>query len=281
MELQITEVVERELLYFDTRFDDPEDCEENFMSSPLDISYIYSFLEQWGRVEKCTYGHEKARITGKLHCHVRLELSIVPGSKKPPAGMSQSFKNYLKKRYKYVSDYMFIYKSPKKDLETFFQYLYKDYEEFDHIELDLQKGFTEDELKIMWVKAREVRRVSDEQYKKNQKSKEDDKKEWSCIKAYLKEKVSQTRILNYKNEVSSRFNNYYDLDIDACSIDNYKLSTFRYLQLEIGTQIINYYVDNHDSKIPYGNKVVSIFNRYCIQEGIFNSSDLASIIFRL
>jgi hypothetical protein len=283
MELQITEKEEcLGKVYIDSRFDTIED---SFMYSPLDVVVIVQFLEQYGRVLRSTYGHEVSWKVNKPHSHWRCELQLEKGKKQIPKGsISQTFKYYIEKQKKLIlqkGKYYFKTIIPKKDLETFFQYHYKDYENYEDIEQDLQFGFTSQEVRELWIRSRECNRVRLESYLKHEHKKNNEILEYDKLKSYIDNHLRKDIVMLYHNEVGRRVLEQSDDGIYNSISDSYKLGTFRQMQSHIGTLIIQYYMEEHDNKVPYGNKIVSLFNRYCLHSKIFGAEDLCSIIFKL
>lgn len=278
MELQITEKEEETLgkVYIDSRFDT---IENSFMYSPLDIVVIIDFLNQYGCVLRSTYGHEVSWKSKKPHSHWRCELQLELSKKSLPKGsLSQTLKYYLNKINRSIQKFYFKVIIPKKDLETFFQYPLKDIQEYDDIEQDLQSGWSDQQIRELWIRARENRRIALDLFEKHENKKNNEILEYDKLKKYIDENRNDSIISTYQNEVAKR---YCDIDMMEDYPQSYQLSSFKLLQSHIGTLIIKYYMQEHDNKVPYGNKIISLFNRYCLHTKIFNAEDLCSIIFKL
>lgn len=279
MQLEISEKIPQPQylgkVYIDTRFDI---LENSFMQNPQDILIILEFLSQYGRVLKSTYGLEVAWKTKKLHCHWRAELQLISDRKAIPKGsIGQTFKYYLTKRKLSLSKYYFKTIIPKKDLETFFQYTLKDQETYDDVEQDLQFGWSENEILELWIRSRESRRIALELFTKHETRKNNEILEYDKLKSFIDNHRLEHILIEYQNEVDHRFSeDSYHGHIST----NYQLQSFRVLQAHLGTLIVQYYIDNHDGKIPYGNKIISLFNRYCIHSKILTAKDLTAIIFK-
>ncbi len=288
MELQITESeninnkLELELkhnlgiVYIDTRFDDLPD---NFMHNPKDIDLITEFLEQYGRVSKTSYGHEISLKIHKPHCHIRFEVVLLEGKKKVPTAISQTFKYFLKKKSRHVYNFKFSTAVPKGSLSLFFQYVYKDYSSFESIEFEYQFGFTMSTLRDFWCRAVESRRITIAQFEKHEKKKNNEILEWDKLTQFLDSHdqiKTQVYVDEYRNEISHREEHHGTETFSS----KYELKSFRMLQHHIATLIFKYYIINHDSKFPYGNKIIQIIYRYLSNRQILAPEDLATIILK-
>lgn len=263
-------------VYVDARFDK---IPNSFMETPLDLVVLIEFLSLYGLVLRSTYGDEISWKSKKPHCHYRAELQLEEGKKKIPKGsFSQNLKYWLNKKNISVEKFFFKIIIPKNDLETFFQYPLKDYKEYDDIEQDCQCGFTETEHRELWIRAKENRRIALELFEKHETKKNNEILEYDKLRSFIDKNLNDYIVLAYQNEVAKR---YIDPDMMEDYPSNYMLGTFKRLQSHIGTLIIKYYIEEHDAKVPYGNKIVSLFNRYCIHKNILKAEDLASIIFKL
>lgn len=279
MELQISEKQEcLGKVYIDARFDI---IENSFMSSPLDIVLLVEFLTTYGIVLKSTYGQEISWKSKKDHCHWRCQLEMQEGKKSLPKVWSQALKYFLGKKNIDIQKFYIKLIKPKNDLETFFQYPLKDIEEYENIEADCQYGFTETELRELWIRARENRRIALDIFEKHEQKKNNEILEYDKLKSYIDSHRNDCIITAYHSEKAARLQNIIDNNESEQISQGYKLSSFRSLQYHIGTLIIQYYMEEHDGKTPYGNKIVSLFNRYCLNTKILFPEDLASIIFKL
>lgn len=276
MELIITEDSEneQECIYIDTRFDLIPD---HFMYSALDTVVLMNFLSKYGDILKRTYATEISWKNKKPHCHIRFEL--LPNGVKFPKALSQTFKYYITKNHptmKLAKGKYFIKRDIPNSLKTFFQYCYKDIEEFEDIEQDLQQGFSETEQRDLWISAREAKRLAVERFEKDQEKKENEITEYNRLHQFLDANVCPVKVQEYRDEVAKRHGDeIYTFN------HNYQLISYKVLQRHIGTIIVKYYMEYHDGKVPFPNKIVSIFNRFCLKSQILFPEDLAEIIFKV
>lgn len=159
------------------------------------LDKIIQVISCLGVVQYLTYGHEISIKQKKHHFHAHLRYTV---STKYIKGISNYVKRHLKDEHdmdlppSYSISHVTLHE-PKKDSLTLPEeeacrwhgYVFKDYKTFEEIPKHLQQGFSDNELRDMWIRATTERKKSIATFKKHENKLNADKQSRKLLWEWL------------------------------------------------------------------------------------------------
>lgn len=165
--------------YLACRFDQDGDTSELVQS-------LQQVLSSFGEIVQSTYGEEIAVKTKKPHFHYHIKI-LNDGIK-----WRKGIQTYVKRHIDYpeLPPHSIVDVTERmQDEERWFRYVLKDQKDFGEIRSEYNIGFSESQLKNMYLEAKAERKISLEQYNKYENKLNNDRTERNKLWRYLDEKL--------------------------------------------------------------------------------------------
>ncbi|AXH74206.1 MAG: putative replicase [Cressdnaviricota sp.] len=189
-------------------------------------------LSPFGDVTKATFGDEIAVKTKKSHFHYHCEIQTNSLSKKWLKGMS----SYISRNIDLELPKGKYCIKPPQDTDTFpsrwFGYPLKDYTSYDSLPLKHILGFTDDEIKSMWLQASAERKASLVIHEKHENKMNNDKQSRALLWKWLDDELPNLGEKRFRKSKATGEN---------VRVDDY---------LEAASKIVEYNRKYNDYKIP-------------------------------